>query len=192
MTRINLLPWREKYIEIQNRRLALFCVTGIIISFFVCLMFRLLFDVYLSRVISGREYLHTELTKSEGKMKEVSSLLIKKDGLLKRIKIIEQLQVRRNLTAQILDGVALSLPNNVTLSELACRADGIKLTGVAASNEDVSKYMNSIEKNSWVSEAVLSEIKNNDQVSSSNNHESDSADTSASVKFVIDINLKVS
>jgi type IV pilus assembly protein PilN len=187
MTRINLLPWREKYIDIQNRRFGLLCVLTILLSFIVCLVFKFMFSVYLIGMVSDKNYLQQELMKSESKMQEVSSLLVTKNALLKRIKIIEKLQVRRNLGTEILDGIATALPASITLFEISCKDDNVKVSGVAENNEDISIYMNNIEKKSWVNEAALTEIKNNEALG----HDASTVSSMEGIKFTIDIKLKV-
>jgi len=188
MTRINLLPWREKYVDIQNRRFGLFCGLAVVLSLFISLIFKIILGLYLSNIFSDQEYLLKETAKANVKMQEVSSLLAKKNSLLKRIKIIEKLQVTRNLGAEILHDIAQSLPDNIVLIEVYSKDNKVKITGVAASNNDVSKYMSNVDKNTWVAEAVLSEIKNNDLVNYKNINHTISA---APIKFNIDINLKV-
>lgn len=189
MTRINLLPWREKYIEIQNRRFGFFCVVAVMLSFIMCLMFKFMIILYTAGIVNDRHYLQNELAMSENKTQEASSLLITKDSLLKRIKIIEKLQVRRNLGIEILDGIATALPTKITLVELSCRGDMVKITGIASDNENVSNYLKAIEKNLWVAEAVLSEIKNNAQLGM--HPASVVAQISGDVKFIIDVKMKV-
>jgi type IV pilus assembly protein PilN len=191
MTRINLLPWREKYIEFQNRRLAFFCAVAIMAGLLACLFLRMAGSLYLESINSDVQYLAAELAKSAAKMNQVSSLLSKKAGLLQRIKIIENLQINRNLSAQILDGVVKSLPNNITLVEITCRTGVVKLTGIAVTNGDISKYMTNLGANSWVAEAILSEIKLNEV---NNDSFKDAAVNKATgmMKFVIEINLKAS
>ena len=95
MARINLLPWRAERRKQRQQEfismLGLAGVAGVLIGFLIIM--------YYNGQITGQtrrnDLLRSEITAVEAKIKEIEELDKKKDRLLARKKVIEELQATR-------------------------------------------------------------------------------------------------
>ena len=96
MARINLLPWRAERRKQRQREfqgmLGLAALAGVLLSFLVWF--------YFTQQISGQHernsFLQAEIAKVKLQNEEIKELDAKKDRLLARKKVIEELQANRS------------------------------------------------------------------------------------------------
>ena len=185
MARINLLPWRAERRKQRQREfqgmLGLAALGGVLLSF--------LLWFYFDRQISGQhernDFLQAEIAKVKQQNEEIKELDAKKDRLLARKKVIEELQANRSQMVHLFDSLVRTIPDGVTLNSIKQEGEILTLLGSAQSNARVSAYMRNLEVSGWMTKPDLSiiEVKKDDKTAA--------APTSASRVLPYSFSLKV-
>lgn len=159
MARINLLPWRE---QLREERKQQFLVTLAGVFIVAC---GLLFvgDQYLNSAIDNQnarnEFLKKEIAVLDARIKEISELKVRRQQLLERMKIIQDLQGNRSIIGRIFDQFVRTLPDGVYFTSLKMTGSNIAVTGAAESNNRVSSLMRNMDGSEWLASPNLSEVK---------------------------------
>lgn len=159
MARINLLPWRAERRKQRQREfqgmLGMAALAGVLLSFLVWF--------YFDRQISGQHernsFLQAEIAKVQQQNEEIKELDAKKDRLLARKKVIEELQANRSQMVHLFDSLVRTIPDGVTLASIKQEGDVLTLQGNAQSNARVSAYMRNLEVSGWMTKPDLSIIE---------------------------------
>jgi type IV pilus assembly protein PilN len=159
MARINLLPWREKLRE-ERRQRFLATLGGVLLAA-AGLVF--LSDQYLSRTIEQQsarnDFLRKEIAVLDARINEISELRARRQQLLERMKIIQDLQGNRPIIVRVFDQLARTLPDGVHFSELNMAGKNIAIRGAAESNSKVSSLMRNLDGSDWLAAPNLTEVK---------------------------------
>ena len=159
MARINLLPWRAERRKQRQREfqgmLGLAALAGVLLSFLVWF--------YFTQQISGQHernsFLQAEIAKVKLQNEEIKELDAKKDRLLARKKVIEELQANRSQMVHLFDSLVRTIPDGVTLNNIKQEGEILTLQGSAQSNARVSAYMRNLEVSGWMTKPDLSIIE---------------------------------
>jgi len=159
MARINLLPWRAERRKQRQREfqamLGLAALAGLGLAF--------LLWFYYDRQVSGQyarnAYLEDQIAQVKRQNEEIKELDAKKDRLLARKKVIEELQANRSQMVHLFDSLVRTIPDGVTLTSLKQEGDILTLQGGAQSNARVSAYMRNLETSGWMTKPDLSIIE---------------------------------
>ncbi len=159
MARINLLPWRAERRKQRQREfqamLGMAALGGVLLA--------LLVWFYYDRQISGQEdrnrFLQAEIDKVKKQNEEIAELDAKKDRLLARKKVIEELQANRSQMVHLFDSLVRTIPDGVVLNALKQEGEMLTLEGTAQSNARVSNYMRNLESSGWMTKPDLSIIE---------------------------------
>lgn len=159
MARINLLPWRlERRKQRQKEFLTMLgiaALAGVVLWFLV--------NSYYNHQIDGQNernaFLQGEITKVDGKIKEIEALDQKKAKLLARKEVIEQLQANRSQMVHLFDSLVRTIPDGVILSSIKQEGEKLTLEGLSQSNARVSTYMRNLEGSGWMTKPDLSIIE---------------------------------
>jgi type IV pilus assembly protein PilN len=158
MAQINLLPWREELRQ-QRKKEFLTIVGGMAI---VAAGLVLVAHVYIGLLIDAQEarnnILRNEIKLVENKIKEISELEKKKEQLIARMRVIEQLQSNRPEVVHLFDEIAKTVPEGLYLKSLTQKGRTVKIMGIAQSNARVSAFMRSLEASPWFGEPKLDVI----------------------------------
>ncbi|MDP1604177.1 MAG: PilN domain-containing protein [Legionella sp.] len=159
MTEINLLPWRELRREREKSTFRI--ILGSAVIFAVVLLSAMHF--YLSGLITGQaqrnQRLQTEITQFDGQIAKINALKHESDLLISRMALVNDMQVKRIITVHLFDELVTVLPDTAYLTLIKRAGDKVMLQGYCASNKDVYLLMRNIQKNPWIKEPVLTEIK---------------------------------
>lgn len=158
-TRLNLLPWREMRRREQDRQLLTVAIGAwalmIVIVFYAHVHVSALIDAQNKR----NDYLKQEIAKVEKEIKEVADLKKRRQDLIARMNVIQQLQGDRTRVVRIFDELVRRVPEGVQLSTLKqTGADALALTGVAQSNARVSALMRNFAASDWFADPELQVI----------------------------------
>jgi type IV pilus assembly protein PilN len=104
-------------------------------------------------------YLKSELSQIDQKIKEIEDLETKKKRLLSRMDVIQQLQLSRPEIVHLFDELARTIPDGVQLIDLAQAGKLLTIDGIAQSNARVSVYMRNLEFSPWLQDPVLNVIE---------------------------------
>lgn len=159
MARINLLPWREQLREERKQQFLVILVGVLIIAGGVVF----LADQYLNAAIEQQnarnEFLRKENSALDSRIKEISELKTRRQQLVERMKIIQDLQGNRPIAARVFDQLVRTLPDGVYFTDLKMEGQSISIEGAAESNNLVSSLMRNQDGSSWLSAPNLTEVK---------------------------------
>lgn len=159
MANINLLPWRED--RRQELKQAFLIVLGVVAAAAAVLV--LLADMAVSGAVDAQrarnQYLQQNIAELDQQVKEINELEKKKQELLDRMKVIQELQGNRPIIVRIFDEMVRSLPDGVFYNQLERKTNVIQLTGIAESNNRISSLMRRVDKSDWFSGPNLNAVK---------------------------------
>lgn len=171
MSRINLLPWRDKAKKTRNIRFYLWAglsaLVGLLCSFLAHLYLTYRMDVENNNI----QYLQKEQHAIIDKVKEIQGLQQSKKELLSRMKIIQTLENDRILVAKLLDALPRIMPNNIYLKTLTRKEKKVVIEGNARTNAAISTLLKNMESSQWgqlFNDPKLTEIKVNKDDGSQN------------------------
>jgi type IV pilus assembly protein PilN len=163
MPRINLLAWRDEQ-RTQRRNQFYVALGGAAAgALLVILISNLAFSSIINHQKSRNNILQEEIEVLNIRIKEIIDLEDKKDRLLARMEIIEQLQRSRPGIVHVFDELVQTLPNGVYLTAVRQTGRRLEIVGAAESNTRVSALMRNIDKSEWLMDPDLEvvEVKNN-------------------------------
>ena len=159
MARINLLPWREQLRE-ERRKQFLVILGGIFVLSCGAVF---LGDQYLSGEITRQEarnaFIQQNIAQLDVRIKEISELKTRRQQLLARMKIIQDLQGNRPVIGHVFDQLVRTLPDGVYFRELKMQGDTLSISGEAESNNRVSNLMRNLDASDWFASPTLIEVK---------------------------------
>lgn len=158
MILINLLPYREAAHKSQARRFNRHLAFAVLLG---CLVSAVAFGGYRYRTHSQwqrNEVLQQEIARLDAGMKNVANLQKNVADMQVRERVMESLQLRRNLSVHLLQELVLQTPDGVHLSSLKQDQQHMLLTGFAQSQERVSELLNNLGSSDWLSRPELVEI----------------------------------
>jgi type IV pilus assembly protein PilN len=159
MAKINLLPWRAERRKQRQQEfmtmLGVAAAVGVLISAMIV--------VYYMGQIEGQnnrnKYLTDQIAQLDAQIKEIAELDKKKEGLLRRKQVIEELQASRSQMVHLFDELARTIADGTQITSLAQNGDDLTLLGRAQSNARVSTYMRNLDASGWMGNPDLSIIE---------------------------------
>jgi len=159
MSTINLLPWREVKRKEQQTQFIMAIVTVAVLALIVWGAGHY-YHVQLIEVQNARIALvEQNIAAVDKKIEEIKELEKEKERLLSRMRAIEQLQGNRPLIVRFFDELINSLPEGVTVSNVAQKGANITINGLAQSNARVSSFMRKLENSKWLAKPNLKVIR---------------------------------
>lgn len=149
MAKINLRPWREELRQERQKEylvmLAGVFVAAIAIWFFINSAYNSVIDGQINR----NYFLESQGAGLDKKIGEIKELRDKKDQLLERMRLIQDLQGNRPVIVRIFDELARVLPEELFIESVKVKENTFTLKGRSASNIQISAMMRSFDQSSW-------------------------------------------
>ncbi|MDX9739582.1 MAG: PilN domain-containing protein [Gammaproteobacteria bacterium] len=149
MTRINLLPWRELRRK-EERRQFFSVAAGAAVLMGVLVLYA---HIHIGGLISAQDqrnkYMRDEIAAVDAKIAEIRTLETKKQQLLARMNIIQELQTRRPEIVHIFDELVRAVPAGLSLTKVSQQGGSIVIEGIAESNARVSAFMRNLDGSDW-------------------------------------------
>lgn len=159
MTNINLLPWRELKREQEKKKfttyLAITLAVSVVMVFFM--NYYVAMNIETQSALNNR--LQQEIIEYKKQIVEIKALKNLRQGLIARMKIIQNLQATRILTVRLFDELITILPDGVYVNKMNRVGDKITISGYTESNSSISRLMHNIELSHWMQLPELTEIK---------------------------------
>ena len=159
MARINLLPWREQLREERKQRFLVTIVGVLIVAGGIVF----LADQYLNATITQQnarnDFIRNEISALDSSIKEISELKTRRQQLVERMKIIQDLQGNRPIAARVFDQLVRTLPDGVYFADVKMTGKSISIEGAAESNNLVSSLMRNQDSSDWLTAPNLTEVK---------------------------------
>lgn len=159
MARINLLPWRAERRKLRQKEfmamLGLGAITAVLISFLIVLYY----DARIDGQNDRNQYLTAQITEVNKQIAEIAELDKKKDRLLKRKEVIEDLQSQRSLMVHLFDELARTVADGMQITSIQQNGSELNIRGRAQSNARVSTYMRNLDASGWMTKPDLNVIE---------------------------------
>jgi type IV pilus assembly protein PilN len=159
MARINLLPWREELREERRKRFLLALVGVLVGSVGLLLIADQVISSAIDQQVARNDYLGKQIAVVDERIKQISDLKARRQQLVERMRIIQDLQGNRQISGRIFDQLARTLPDGVYFTEVKLTGKTLAITGAAESNNKVSELMRNLEASDWFDAPSLTEVK---------------------------------
>ncbi|PWE37737.1 pilus assembly protein PilN [Pseudomonas prosekii] len=159
MARINLLPWREELREERRKRFLLVLIGVVVGSIGLVLITDQVIGNSINRQLARNDYLGKQIAVVDERIKQISELKARRQQLVERMRIIQDLQGNRQISGRIFDQLARTLPDGVYFTEVKMDGKTLFVTGAAESNNKVSELMRNLDASDWFDAPSLTEVK---------------------------------
>lgn len=159
MAHINLLPWRAELRKEKQREFLSIAGGSALLMLVVVAYVHLHINGLISNQQSRNDYLKKEIAVVEQRIKEIKELDNKKQQLIARMRIIEQLQLNRPEIVHRFDELVNVIPEGLYLTSLVQKGKQITMQGAAQSNARVSAFMRGLDGSGWYTSPGLEIIK---------------------------------
>ena len=159
MARINLLPWREELREERRKRFLLTLAGVLVGSVGLLLIADQVISSAIDQQVARNDYLGKQIAVVDERIKQISDLKARRQQLVERMRIIQDLQGNRQISGRIFDQLARTLPDGVYFTEVKLTGKTLAVTGAAESNNKVSELMRNLEASDWFDAPSLTEVK---------------------------------
>lgn len=150
MPHINLLPWREELKKEQQKAFGITAAIVVAAGALVVYGALSLVDGMIQHQRDRNAYLEQEIKALDRRIAEIRELEQRKNALLARMNVIEQLQASRPEIVHLFDELVRTLPDGVFLNSIEQRGVNLTINGVAQSSARVSGYMRAIEASEYL------------------------------------------
>ena len=159
MAQINLLPWREE--RRQDLKKAFLATVALVLAVAASLV--LLADRVVNSQIENQmarnEYLTENIKELDKQVAEIRDLQKRRNQLLDRMKVIQELQGNRPIIVRVLDQLVRTVPDGVFYTKLTTKAGKISISGIAESNNRVSSLMRRLNASDWLADPTLGRVR---------------------------------
>lgn len=159
MANINLLPWREARREELKK--AFLTILGLVAAAGVALV--LLGDRVVNSQIDNQNarnnYVSQNIRELDKQVAEIRDLQRKRNQLIDRMRVIQELQGNRPIIVRVLDQLVRTVPDGVFYTSVSSSANRLSIDGVAESNNRVSSLMRRLDASDWLKEPNLDAVR---------------------------------
>jgi len=163
MARINLRPWRDE-LRTEKQRKFLSAVLAVAIL-------GVLYLVLASQMIEGQigdqqarnEFLGAEIATLKDKISEIEKLRQRRDELIERMRVIQELQGNRPVIVRVFDELVRTMPDGLYITKLGRVNDKFNVMGKAESNNRISSFMRRLDGSEWFAAPNLTSVTANNQ-----------------------------
>ena len=159
MPRINLLPHRADLRAKRRNQFFIGLGGAVLAAGFAVLASSFVMDGIIGNQQSRNDLLKTEISALDKRIEEIRDLEAKKQRLLARMEIIEQLQRSRPEIVHVFDELVRTLPDGVRLTSISQTSRRLEIKGDAESNTRVSAFMRNIDKSQWLTQPDLEVVE---------------------------------
>lgn len=163
MPNINLLPWREKLKKEREARFGIAAGAGLAVAGLIVLGVHLYMQNLINYQQDRNNYLNSEIKLMEEKIKEIEQLEEKKQRLIERMNVIQELETSRPRIVHLFDELVLQAPDGVYFTNMTQKGEKVTLEGYAQSDARVSSLMKAIERSEWMKNPTIIEIVREDR-----------------------------
>ncbi|MGH8376916.1 MAG: PilN domain-containing protein, partial [Pseudomonas sp.] len=118
MARINLLPWREERREVRRKRFLLVLVAVMVGTMGAVLVANQVISGAIDRQVARNDYIGKQVAVVDERIKQINDLKARRQQLVERMRIIQDLQGNRQISGRIFDQLARALPDGVYFTEV--------------------------------------------------------------------------
>jgi type IV pilus assembly protein PilN len=159
MAQINLLPWREERRAERKKEF----LTALLVVALLAGLSLFITDQIINGEISYQQrrnaYLQENIAELDKQVAEIRDLQKRRNELIERMQIIQDLQGNRPIIVRIMDQLVRTVPDGLFYTSVVSSAGKITIEGVAESNNRVSSLMRRLEASDWLQEPNLDAVR---------------------------------
>ncbi len=145
MIRINLLPYRAKLRQRQILVHIMWFLATVAAVVLLCIAVNIFESMQLSARLDEQKELDAKVKVLDGKLQEIAALKGKRSEVQSKLKIIDELQVGRFRSLNMLYEVSKVMPKNVWIKSLSDGQTEIIMKGAAGTSEGISDFMRALD-----------------------------------------------
>jgi len=158
MAKINLLSWREEYRREKKQEFITHTVLFAILAALVAFVWVSTVNSAIDNQNFRNKLLKDELVVLNKQVKEIQELKKKREELISRMRVIQDLQGTRPVIVRYFDEFVRAIPDGVFILSMVRKNSVITLEGIAESNSRVASLMRNIDNSTWFSESNLKSV----------------------------------
>lgn len=159
MARINLLPWREQLREQRKQQFVATLIGMVMLGAALIFIGDQVFSSLINEQLSRNSFIERENQALDARIKEIQELRQKRQELIERTKVIQDLQGNRPITSHVFDQLARTIPEGVYFTAVRLTGKHISIEGAAESNNLISSLMRRQDASDWLALPSLAEVK---------------------------------
>jgi type IV pilus assembly protein PilN len=163
MANINLLPWREWERERRKNEFLVRIGGVFVFGLLMVLIAGWYLDSSIDRQNARNQFLTDKIAVLDQQIAEIRDLRAKRDQLLARMRVIQELQGNRPVIVRVFDELVRTLAKGVYFTTLSMAGNTLSVTGTAESNNRISSLMRSLDGSDWFTEPNLKGLTANSQ-----------------------------
>lgn len=159
MAKINLLPWREALRE--QRKKEFFAISGAVALLGVVLsgLIWLFFNNQLQDQNDANQTVVAANQQLDRQLKELDGLQERKEQIVERMKLIQDLQGVRPVIVHVFDELAKLTPSNMYVTEFSRKENKFTLKGKAQDPNVVSDFLRNLDASPWFRNAFMNSFE---------------------------------
>ena len=147
--KINLLPWREEQREAKKKEFLNITIGVLVLAGAIVGGVDRFYNRSIDLQTARNGFLQTEIGLLEERIDTIKLLQQKRNELLSRMKVIQELQGNRPIIVRVFDELARQLAPRVFFTSLAMSKDGLSIEGIAESNNRISNQLRNFTESQW-------------------------------------------
>ena len=161
MARINLLPWRQEERARRNKEFITLVVAVTLLSLLAAFATWSYFNNELAEQLDANALIEQENARLDKALVEIDSLEQRREDIISRMQVIQDLQGRRPVPVRLWDDLAKAIPPALYLNNLKREGDVLTLTGLADNPNVVSSLIRNLDSSKWMGDSAVSNIQQN-------------------------------
>ncbi len=158
MAKINLRPWREELRAEKQQQFIIMLVGAIVVAAGLGFLWKTDMESKIAYQESRNAYIQSAAKQLDAQIKEIEDLKRKRNELLARMRVIQDLQGKRPVIVRVFDELVRTLPDGLFYTDLKRTGDNIALVGMAESNSRISGLMRHFEESDWFTAPNLTNV----------------------------------
>lgn len=159
MLRINLLPHREIKRAKHRQRFQSLLVASVLTALLMTYAGYSYHVALLEEQQARNQQLQDAINTLNSKLSNVENLRNRRNALLERKRLVEQLQYSRTEAIQVMDHLRHVLPEGVFIKDFRQSGNSISISGTALSSARISAFMRNLNESEVFTAPVLIEVK---------------------------------
>jgi type IV pilus assembly protein PilN len=161
MATINLRPWREELRQEKQKEYLSVLVFVAIVAFAIWWFVSGAYSAAIDAQQARNNYLSVQSKALDEKIKEIQELRTKKNQLLERMQLIQDLQGNRPVIVRVFDEMARVMPTELFFNTVKVTGKEFLIGGQASSNDQISTLMRNFDASAWFENPNLYDVKSN-------------------------------
>mgnify|MGYP001592893395 CR=1 FL=1 len=158
MAQINLLPWREDRRQELKKEFLITLGLVVVLAAGIVLLGDRVVNGQIDYQKSRNSHLSKEIKVLDKQVREIRELQKRRNQLLDRMRVIQELQGNRPIIVRILDQLVRTIPDGVFYTNINSSRGRIAINGIAESNNRVSSLMRQLDASDWLRAPNLDKV----------------------------------